>query len=48
MLMSLFEGGGGVCYFCCMYGFYYFDFGEKGFIFVFESFLKILLIIILF
>lgn len=31
---------GGVCYFCCMHGFYHFDFGEAGFIFVFESFLK--------
>lgn len=43
MLMSPFEGGvgwWGVRYFCCMHGFYHFDFGEKGFIFVFESFLK--------
>lgn len=40
MLMSPFEGGGGVRYFCCMHGFYHFDFGEVGFIFVFESFLK--------
>lgn len=38
--MSPFEGGGGVRYFCCMHGFYHFDFGEAGFIFVFESFLK--------
>lgn len=51
MLMSPFEGGvgwWGVRYFCCMHGFYHFDFGEKGFIFVFESFLKTLSIIILF
>lgn len=31
-----------------MHGFYHFDFGEVGFIFVFESFLKTLSIIILF
>lgn len=38
MLMSPFEGGvGGVRYFCCMHGFYHFDFGEVGFIILFQE-----------